>query len=63
MTVTKRGSVWTGDDSADVDEYVRAFAAGGYPVGEVVHPACASCGQSEAGFSLVLDDDEGVAVR
>ena len=45
----------------DLDRYVRDFAAGGYPVAQVVHATC-GCG-ADAGFSVVLDDDEGAAVR
>ncbi len=63
MAVTKRGTSWFGTDASDVDEYLRAFAAGGYAVAEVVHAACGSCGQSDEGFSVVLDDEEGAAVR
>ena len=63
MTVTKRGSTWKGTEARDLDDYLLAFAAGGYPVAEVVHAECAACARSEAGFSLRLDDEEGAAVR
>jgi hypothetical protein len=63
VTVTKRGTTWTGTAAGDVDEYLRAYAAGGYAVAVVVHAVCASCGNSEQGFSVALDDEEGAAVR
>ena len=47
----------------DLDAYVRGFAAGGHPVGEVVHANCAACDSDAGGFSVVLDDEEGAAVR
>jgi hypothetical protein len=63
MTVKKLGSSWTGSVAGDLDEYLHAFAAGGYRVGEVVHAACAACGHGDAGFAMMLDDEEGAAVR
>ena len=54
----------SGAGAAGLADYLRGFAAGGYPVAEVVPAACAACGgSSEAGFSVALDDEEGVAVR
>jgi hypothetical protein len=32
-------------------------------VAEVVHAACASCGQSSDGLAVAVDDDEGAATR
>jgi hypothetical protein len=63
VAVTKRGTAWTGTDVDDIGQYLRAFAAGGYAVAEVVNAVCGSCGQSEQGFSVALDDEEGAAVR
>jgi hypothetical protein len=63
MTVSQRGGVWKGTAASDLDEYLRAFAAEGHAVAEVVHAACSACGGGGAGFALALDDDEGVVVR
>ena len=63
MTVTKRGSAWTGTNADDLDDYLRVFAAGGYAVAAVVHVVCAACGRSGGGFSVALDDEQGAAVR
>jgi len=61
VTITKRRGSWFGSDAADLDEYLRAFVAGGYAVQQVVHAKCAACGES--GFSILLDDEAGVAIR
>ena len=63
MTVSRRGAIWEGTEAADLDEYLRLFAAGGYDVAEVVHAACAACGRSASGFAVALDDEQGAAVR
>ena len=63
MTVSKQGSSWKGTEAADLGEYLRTFAAGGYTVAAVVHAACATCGALDAGFSVMLDDEEGAAIR
>jgi hypothetical protein len=62
MTITRRGAVWRGTDAADLDAYLAEFQAGGYPVSVTVHPGCGSCGKT-TGFFVLLDDDEGAAVR
>ena len=62
MTVTKRGGAWFGTERGDIEQYLRAFAAGGYAVQHVVHSTCRSCGRT-AGFKVLVDDDEGAAVR
>ena len=62
MTISKSESGWFGTSPNDIDEYLRAFAAGGYPVQAVAHSACAAC-RVDAGFTVSLDDDQGAAVR
>jgi len=62
MTVTKRGSVWFGSESGDLDAYLQAYEAGGYPVSRVKHATCAMC-NARSGFFVKLDDEAGVAVR
>ena len=52
-----------GSEADDLAEYLRGFAAGGHPVAEVVHAACAACCGSPEGFSVAVDDEEGAAVR
>jgi len=63
VTVTKRGSTGTGTDAADLDEYLRAFAAGGYAVADVVPAVCVACAPTTAGFAVALDDEVGAAAR
>ena len=43
----------------DLDEYLRAYTADGYPVGTIVHATCAACGGTV--FALVVDEVEGYA--
>lgn len=61
MTITRKGQTWSGTAAADLDTYLRAFAAGGYPVSLAVRPRC-PCGAGD-GFDVLLDDEEGAAVR
>ena len=63
MALTRRGSVWRGTEASDLDEYVTHYAAGGYPVSVVVHAACGKCDATDDGFYVIVDDDEGAAVR
>ncbi|MFG2053260.1 hypothetical protein ACGFI9_04430 [Micromonospora sp. NPDC048930] len=37
------GEWWTGDNAADVADYLREYAAEGYPVDHVADSVCASC--------------------
>jgi hypothetical protein len=37
MTIDKSEKFWKGTDAADLDEFVPAFAAGGYAVERMVH--------------------------
>jgi len=62
MAITRRRSARFGTEAADLDTYLGSFKAGGYPVQVVVHPACGKCGASE-GFYVLVDDEEGGAVR
>ena len=61
MTIDKSGKFWKGTDAADLDEFVPAFAAGGYAVERMVHSRCAECGGTT--FALRADDEEGYADR
>ena len=61
MAITKSGSIWRGDDLADLAEYLRAFQPGGYPVSQTAEPICYECGARA--FRVQVDDDEGCAKR
>lgn len=50
-------------EPTDLDTYLRYYEAGGYPVHRVEHATCAVCADPTAGFTVALDDAEGVAVR
>lgn len=61
MTVTKSGSIWRGEDHADLAAYLRSFSSGGYPISRVGESVCAQCGGLT--FRLFVDDEEGFAAR
>jgi hypothetical protein len=61
VTIDKSGEFWKGTDAADIDEFVRAFTADGYPVARMVHSRCEDC--SGTTFALRVDDVEGYADR
>ena len=61
MTIDKSGKFWKGTDAADLDEFVPAFAAGGYAIERVVHSRCADCDGRT--FALRVDDEEGYSDR
>ena len=54
------GTWWTGEDFADLVEYLRLLTEDGYPVRRVLEPQC-SCGGRK--FTLYRDATEGVARR
>ena len=61
MTIDRSGQWWTGTEPADIDDYLTAFTADGYPATRVVHSVCAECqGQT---FRIRVDDEEGCAER
>jgi hypothetical protein len=59
MAVDRTGAWWRGSSPVDLDEYLRAYTADGYPVGTIVHATCAACGGTV--FALVVDEVEGYA--
>src|SRR5688572_9686588 len=61
MTIDRSGKWWKGTNPADIDKYLAAFTAEGYPADRVIHAACHNCGGDV--FSLRLDDGEGCAER
>ncbi|MGS2617118.1 hypothetical protein ACVCAH_21725 [Micromonospora sp. LZ34] len=61
MAIDGPGRWRAGTASAELDTYLRQFAAGGYPVARVVHAACVRCGGSD--FGVRVDDDPGYAER
>lgn len=61
MTIDRPGMWWTGTCPDDIDEYLAAFTADGYPASRVVHAGCSNCGGSV--FRVRVDDEEGCAER
>jgi len=61
MTVTKRGASWFGTEAGDLNDYLTAFAAGGYPIHRTARSTCAAC-EATVGFSVLLDDERGLVV-
>jgi hypothetical protein len=60
MSIDTSGKYWTGTGPEDIDEYLRALAADGYPVDRTVHAKC-MCGHDV--FALLADATEGCARR
>ena len=61
MAVDRSGTWWTGTEAGDLVEYLADFTSDGYPVTRTVRAACGACGGGV--FTVVLDDEEGCAVR
>jgi hypothetical protein len=61
MALRRRSGTYYGDGRADVETYIRKYSkANGYTATQFAEANCA-CGS--AVFNVLLDDDEGVAVR
>jgi hypothetical protein len=58
--IDRSGRWWTGTESGDVQEYLRAHTQDGYPADRFEQPRC-DC--SNAVFRLDADQDEGCARR
>lgn len=56
MSIDKSGERWIGSGPDDICEYLKAYTADGYQVGEFRSAKC-SCGGDQ--FRLAADDDEG----
>ncbi len=61
MVIDRSGDWWRGSDAADLDVYLADYSADSYVVSTVVHAECASC--TSRTFAVLLDDEEGVALR
>ena len=61
MAIDRSGKWWKGTEPADLDEFLSAYSAGGYPVAKAAHARCGLCGREE--FAVLVDDEEGCAVR
>lgn len=61
MAIDTSGEYWRGTDHADLAEYLRDFAAGGYAVDDVAESVCASCGGRR--FRVHADDEAGCVRR
>ena len=60
MAIDKSGERWSGSHAGDIDEYLRAYTADGYPADRFVHARC-ECGGDR--FRVRADADEGCAAR
>jgi ribosomal protein S27AE len=58
--IDESGQWWTGEDFADLAEYIRLLTAGGYPADRVVQSVC-TCGGTA--HHLLADQAEGAAQR
>lgn len=61
MAIDKSGEHWRGTDAGDLDEFLRAYAAGGYPVARTIAAHCAACEGTR--FHVRVDDEQGYAER
>jgi hypothetical protein len=61
MAIDRSGTGWTGSAPDDIEEYLTAYSAEGYPSTVVVPATCAACDGVQ--FSVRLDDDEGCVER
>jgi hypothetical protein len=60
VTIDTSGEWWTGEDFADVVQYIRLYTEVGYPAGRVLQSVC-TCGHTL--FRLHGDPDQGCARR
>jgi hypothetical protein len=61
MAIDTSGEYWRGTEHADLAEYLRDYAAGGYPVDDVTASVCAACGGRR--FRVHADHEEGCVQR
>ncbi|MFJ8689827.1 hypothetical protein [Micromonospora wenchangensis] len=59
MALDRSGELWRGENVDDLADYLRYFAAGGYPVDTVVESRCGGCD----GRAFRVDIDEEEATR
>jgi hypothetical protein len=60
MSIEKRGKYWYGDSQADIREEVTRYSEDNYVAHHFADAVC-ECGGRQ--FSLLLDNNEGAAVR
>ena len=60
VAIDTSGAWWVGSSPGDIEEYLRAYSANGYPT-TLFRLAVCGCGSET--FRLEADDDEGVARR
>ncbi|SCF45595.1 hypothetical protein GA0070216_11894 [Micromonospora matsumotoense] len=56
MALDKSGKLWRGENVDDLAEYLRHFAAGGYPVATVLESRCGECDGRT--FRVTIDEEE-----
>ncbi|HEX8250433.1 MAG TPA: hypothetical protein VF599_19820 [Pyrinomonadaceae bacterium] len=62
MAILKKGKYWYGDSQIDIQaELLRYSRKNEYPAEHYANAVCGICGGSS--FKLLLDDEEGAAVR
>lgn len=61
VAINTSGKWWTGSAPEDIEDYLRAYSADGYPVARVIIAECRDCGSRS--FSVRVDDVEGCAER
>lgn len=61
MTIDSSGRWWRGEDAADLAEYLKRLAAGGYSIDRTVQAVCDGC--AGGSFRLRADGEEGAAER
>ena len=60
MATDRTGGDWKGTDPAELQEFLAAYSADEYPIGDY-RPSTCACGAIV--FTVAADDDEGVARR
>ena len=56
MALDRSGKLWRGENVDDLAEYLRHFAAGGYPVATVLESRCGECDGRT--FRVTIDEEE-----
>ena len=63
MSIDKSGQLWKGADAGDLDEFLPAFAGGGYVVDRVVHSRCGCAAEPCSRFASMTGGIRRPALR